>query len=218
MRMTCRLRVYFPPAELEAVRARAVAVGMPMSALLRDAALKSPRRLPIRRRIAGLEAMDAAGSDLGHAMRGEAGRTPAEAPTLARRLHAAIMALTVETLPVAPPALASRRIGNGGVRKPVPPENRVRPVEMMVSPAEDNGMRRLAALYGLALSEYIRRRVLGHPLQPARPSLEGLPAVRRCAAQLGHAARTGAAPEGERLGEEALKKCKWLRQQGRTAE
>ncbi|MCR5258203.1 MAG: hypothetical protein K6E40_08610 [Desulfovibrio sp.] len=205
MGRTIRLRVYFPPAEIATVRARAEAAGVPMSALLREAALRPPRRIPRRRRIVGLAEMDAAGSDLGHAIRCEDGRTPAEAPSLAERLHAAIMALTVET--VLEPAPASGRIGNGGIRKPVPPEDRVRPVELMVSPAENGAMRRLAAVYGLALSEFIRRRVLGRPMQAAKPPLEGLPSVRKCAALLGHAASTGAAPRAERLGEEAWQKC-----------
>ena len=217
MRRTERVRVYFPPAELATVRARAAEAGLPMSALLRDAALRPPRRLPVRRRIVGLEEMDAAGSDLGHAIRCEDGRTSAEAPSLAERLHAAIMALTVETVLEPPVAPASGRIGNGGVRKPMSPEERMRPVETMLSPAEDEGMRRLAAVYGLALSEYVRKRALGLPMQAARPPLEGLPSVRKCAALLGHAGRTGAVPEGERLGEEALEKCKVLRRQRGTA-
>ena len=71
----------------------------------------------------------------------------------------------------------------------------------------NDAMRRLATVYGKALSEYIRRRVLGRPMQPARPPLEGLPAVRRCAALLGHVARTGIAGAGaERLFQEARRK------------
>ena len=204
---TVRLRVYFPPTELATVRARADAAGTSMSALLRDVALRPPRRLPVRRRIVGLAEMDTAGSDLGHAVRGEEGRTPSEAPKLARQLHSCIMALTVEMVLDPPSALTSRRIGNGGLRKPLPPEAHARPVEVMLSPAEDDAMRRLATVYGKALSEYIRRRVLGRPMQPARPPLEGLPAVRRCAALLGHVARTGIAGAGaERLFQEARRK------------
>ncbi len=203
---TVRLRVYFPPTELATVRARAEGAGTSMSALLREVALRPPRRLPARRRIVGLAEMDKAGSALGHAVRGEDGRTQSEAPELAERLHATIMALTVETV-LEPPPAPSGRVGNGGVRTPVPPEARVRPVEVMISSAEDERMRRLAAVYGRSLSEYVRKRVLGHPMQSAWPPLEGMPAVRRCAALLGHVARTGIAGAGaERLFQEARRK------------
>ena len=53
-----------------------------------------------------------------------------------------------------------------------------------------------------------------HRIEKGKYSLEGLPAVRRCAALLGHVARTGVAPAANRFYEDALQKCKQLRWQG----
>ncbi len=210
------LKIYLRREERLAVEARAAAAGLTLSALLRETALRPPRWMPKRRRIVGLAEMDAVGSLLGHALRGEVGRTPAEAPQLARQLHACIMALTVETV-TAVPALPSGRLGNGGIRKPLPPEECVWPLEIRVSPEEDDAMRRLAAMHGMSLSEYVRRRVLGQPMQPKRQSLEGLGLVRKCTSLLGHAALMGMAPGADRLCEEALEKCAWLRRQEMVA-
>jgi len=213
---TQKVRIYLRREERSAVEARAAASGLTLSALLRETALRPPRWVPTRCRIVGLGAMDEAGSTLGHALRNEDGRTPAEAPVLAQQLHACIMALTVEAV-TAVPSLPAGRIGNGGTRRPLPPEERVRPLEIRLSVTEDDAMRRLAAVYGMALSEYVRRRVLGQPMQMAKPALEGLGLVRKCTSLLGHAAAMGMAPGADQLCKEALEKCSWLRRQGRTA-
>ena len=193
---TIMVKIYMPVPELKAVRAKAEACGASLSEYLREEALRSPRRLSRRMRVAGLPVMDEAGSALGHALRGEDGRTPAEAPALAWRLHSAIMSLRVEeTVDCLPPAAG--RGGNAGNQRKQTEHMRL--LAFRASPEEEGVMRRLATAFGLSLSDYVRRRALGRPLQPRRWPVEGLPAVRRCVALLGHVAWTGAVPMAERL-------------------
>ncbi len=207
MRMRSQeIKAYLPPDELEALRMRAAEQGMAMSALLREAALKPPRNIPARRRIAGIEAMDAAGAMLGHALRSEGGYAPADALQLARSLHAAIMSLTVETAAELPQPAG--RLG-GGQRTQMPPELHAKLIRFRAAPAEEERIRQFAAVFGLPVSEYVRKRIAGSPLRPAPPPLEGLPAARRCAALLRQAAATddlADAAEAKRLYRNALRK------------
>ncbi|MCR5258824.1 MAG: hypothetical protein K6E40_11785 [Desulfovibrio sp.] len=200
---TIMVKIYMPAQELETVRARADACGASLSEYLREEALRPPRRLARRFRVAGLPVMDEVGSALGHAVRGEDGRTPAEAPSLAFRLHAAIMALRVEEADGVLPPAAGRGGNAGNQRKQT---EHMKLLAFRASPEEEGVMRRLATAFGLSLSDYVRRRALGRPLQPERQQIEGMPAVRRCINLLGHAAWTGAAPMATRLYRDARHK------------
>lgn len=150
--------------------------------------------------------MNEAGATLGHALRGEEGRTPADAWSLAQALHGHIMALKVETT-TEPPAARKGKLGNAGNQRSLPPEQHMQPVQFLASPEEEDVMKRLAGAYGLSVSAYIRNRALGRPMQPARQPVEGMSAVRKCLALLGYVAWTGVAPAAEGLYRDAQRKC-----------
>ncbi len=213
---TRMMTLYLLPEEREAVRARAAECGETVSAYLRAEALRPPRRLPVRKRVAGLKRMDEAGSALGHAIRGEEGRTPAEAWPLAMRLHAAIMALHVETAAGLPPAWSGRR-GNAGNQRRVSQDRRMEPVQFLATLEEEDAVKRLAACFGMPVSAYVRRRALGKPLRPEGRPAEGMPAVWKCISLLGHAAWTGAAPMAARLYREARRKYLQLEEEADAA-
>jgi hypothetical protein len=101
---------------------------------------------------------------------------------------------------------AAGRGGNAGNQRRKPETERMLLLAFRAAPEEDEAMRRLAAEFGLALSDYIRRRALGRPLQPERQQVEGMPAVRKSIALLGHAAWTGAVPMAAKLYRDARHK------------
>ncbi len=182
-RRTEHVNVYFEITELDAVRERAASADMTLSEALRTAGLH-PVRLPERARITGVAAMDSAGSDLGHAIRGEDGLGPVDVPACARRLRDAILVLRVER--TREPLPAGAYVWEGG--KQERREARRRAASFWCTPSELRTMREVADAYRMPLSVYVRRRAAGTPLQPREQPIEGLRSVRRCIGLLMHAA------------------------------
>ena len=181
---TAFVRICADEAEAAAIRARAEGYGSTVSELLRRVALM-PVRMPERYRIAGIEEMDAAGSDMGRAIRGEAGRRRAEIPMHARRLRDRIMALRLErTCEPLPQGLFSWQ-GNKGSRDGPKKEFGF---TFRCTPNEEERMLAFAGACRMPLSAFVRMRALGKPPQPAEQPVEGMAAARRCLGLLRHAA------------------------------
>jgi len=181
------IQTFLPPEVLAEARQRAAESAMTLSAYLREVGLQTPAvAVPVRWCIAGIEAMEAAGAELAHAIRSQDGRSRADIPACMRGLHAQIMALTIEEadgdLPPIPATFW---------RREAPPEDATPPhmrlAAFRCTPDEEEGMRQNAGIFGLPLSTYLRRRLQRRPLRPMTWPLEGMPAVRRAVGLLRHA-------------------------------
>ena len=181
------VRVLLPPETLEEARQLATKDGRTLSSFFRKLALRAPEARPRWLRIAGIEAMDIAGSALGEAVRCEHGRSRDEIPAIMRHLHERILALRIEesSVPATVPAMLWRR--KAMVAEDEAPNEAMRMVAFRATEDEVAEMRANAACFGLPLSTYIRRRLQRRPLRLRRPPLEGLSSVVRCVALMKYA-------------------------------
>ena len=186
---THSVEILIPPETLEVARAKAVAQGRTLSSFLRRLALLAPKDRPKRLRIVGLEAMDAAGVELGHAVRGECGRSHQDILACIVLLLVRIQALRLEETeaPSAVPATFWRREPAVVAEEEDAPKEKFRRVVFRCTEDEKVTMKANATAYGVPLSTYIRRRLQGWPLRPRRLSLDGLSAVVRNVALMRYA-------------------------------
>ncbi len=187
------VRVCASAEEAVAIRARATEHGETAAGWLRRMALMAPR-LPERARVVGVDAMDAAGSELGRALRDEDGLGADDVYALFRRLHARVMELRIEWTLEAPPKGLYRWRGRHGGRDGGEPQTTgftIRFTETEVARVKE-----YADACRLPVSTYVKRRALGVPLAPKAHAVEGLAAVDRCTALLWHAAKRSEAGRG----------------------
>ena len=205
--------VHADEAEAVAIRERAMAHGMTASELFRRTALR-PVRMPERAVVIGVDAMDKAGSELGHAVRCENGLCLRDVPALARGLHDSIMALhikrTREPLPYGMFAwqATKKRTGSEDAKRGTVLGFRCTDIELRRLRAHADACR-------LPVSVYARMRALGLPPQPAEQPVEGMALVRKELGLLLHAAESAPAFRAAimRMRDEAYERVWQLREE-----
>ncbi len=197
---------------LAEARRRAGAELRTLSSFLRRLALRPPEERPRRVRIVGVEAMEVAGAELGRAVRGEHGRSRQDIPACMMLLHAKMKKLRLEATeaPAAVPATFWRREQSADAEEDGVPQDRLRRIVFRCTVAEVAQMKANAACFGLPLSTYVRRLLQGWPLRPRRMPVEGLSAVVRCAALMGHAAGFREAGPGAGALARAADAVRWM--------
>ncbi|MCR5259113.1 MAG: hypothetical protein K6E40_13270, partial [Desulfovibrio sp.] len=200
-------------AEATAIRARAARSGLSVSELCRQTALR-PVRMPERAVVIGVDAMDSAGSELGHAVRGECGLGLRDVLALARRLRNRIMDLRIErTREPLPEGLyswqaAEKRTGADDLKRNYALGFRCTDVELRRLRAHADACR-------LPVSVYARMRALGLPPQPAEQPVEDMALVRKELGLLLHAAESAPAFRAAimRMRDEAYERVWQLREE-----
>ena len=184
-----RRRIVLVHADVEeegAILERAVACGMAVSQLFRGTVF-APVRMPERAVVVGVDAMDEAGSALGHAVRGEAGLGLQDVLRLARRLRDRIMDLRIEwTREPLPKGLYSWQAVEKRTGADEPKRDRA--LGFRCTDAELHRIRAHADACRLPVSAYARQRALGRPVHPAAQPVEGMAAVRSVLGLMHHAA------------------------------